>query len=170
MKLLSFLITILFLNIGYAQKENNEILRQLFHQENNEENLDKIIEYKTNMKGFIPEAYFGSAIAMKAQYPFSPIKKYKYFSDGTELIENSIGTNQVVENTYLRLLIQLNTPQFLGYHKNIQEDILFVEKHIDHCSLSDKWKLIFIEQILLFEHKDYDFKGIKKKLTKYKTQ
>lgn len=168
--LISVLFATLVLSTLPSQKEDNETLRNSFHKIDSEEDLDKILEYQPKMSGSIAESYFGSVIVMKAQYPFSPIKKFKYFSEGTKLIEKSISTKQVVENTYLRLLIQLNTPRFLGYYKNIQEDITFIEKHVDTCTLSNKWRIKILEKIMLFEDEDYNYQVLKDKLANYKTQ
>ena len=164
----SLLATITFTTFA-SKKDDNENLRDLFDKVDSEEDLDDILEYQTKMKGTISEAYFGSVIVMKAQYPFSPIKKIKYYSEGTKFIEKSISTKKVIENTYLRLLIQLNTPRFLGYYQNIQEDITFIEQHIDTCTLSNKWRITLLEQIMLFEDEDYNYQVLKDKLAKYKT-
>ena len=152
-----------------SQAGNNETLRNLFHKVESEEDLDKILEYQSQIKGPIADAYFGAVTVMKAQYPFFPTKKFKYFSEGTKLIEKSITEKQVVENTYLRMLIQVNTPRFLGYYENIQDDLIFIEKNIDTCPLSIKWRITLLERVLLFENHDYDYQKLKDKLAKFKT-
>lgn len=162
--LLNFLILSILFVSNINDNVDNKTIRELFHNAQSEEDLDLLLRHQVLMNGTIAKSYFGSALAMKAQYPFSPIKKYKYFLDGTKLIENSIEEQQFVENTYLRLLIQLNTPRFLGYHHNIQEDINFIENHIDGSPLAIKWKITMLEKILLFESDDYSYSGLKEKL------
>jgi hypothetical protein len=168
--LISILFVTLVIRSLLAQNEVNEFLRTSFHKIENEEDLNKILEHHLDTKNVVAESYIGAITVMKAQYPFSPIKKFKYFSEGTKLIENSISTKQLVENTYLRLIIQINTPRFLGYYENIQQDITFIEKHIDTCNLSIKWKITVLEQVILFEDDDYNYHLLKQKLANYKTK
>ena len=161
---LFFLVTQTF---GQTQLSNDS-LRVLFHQIETEEDLDELLTYKKEENNTISEAYFGSAIVMKAQYAFFPSSKYSCFKDGTKLIENSIRNSKSVENIYLRLLIQLNTPHFLGYYKDIDEDISFIAKNINTSSLSKHWKIKILENIIQFETEKYDFSSIKNKLAKQK--
>lgn len=168
MKLFFFVIFISSYTITLSQKVTNGSLCLLFHQVETEEDLEQLLSLQEKVNNNISNAYFGSAIAMKAQYAFSPIKKLDYFKDGTKLIEASIDNSKEIENIYLRLIIQLNTPHFLGYYKNINEDITFISNNVDSSPLTKKWKVTFLENLMLFETEDYDFSSIKDKLVNYK--
>ena len=163
--LLSFVFVFQF--VSFAE-DDNALLRRLFHELENEQDLDSLLSYRNEMDNVVALSYFGSATLMKAQYPFSPFKKFEYFSEGKKMIEESILQNKNVENTYLRLIVQLNTPRFLGYYHEIEEDISFLENNIDSSLLSNTWKVTFLKKALLFESKDYDFGSLKTKLSKYK--
>jgi hypothetical protein len=162
------ILSLLLCSVCLAEKADEPILRTLFHKVTNENDLDSILSYQTDKSSFIANAYFGAALAMKAQYPFLPTKKLSYFSDGKNLIEKSINEKQVIENTYLRLLIQLNSPKILGYYDDIQKDIDYISLNIDSSYLSIEWKIKVLEQILLLESKEYNYLGIKEKLAKHK--
>lgn len=67
-------------------------------------------------------AYKGCARAMMADSYFWPVGKFKCFSEGKELIDESIVQDPYnPELRFLRLLVQLKTPSFLGYN-NQEED------------------------------------------------
>jgi len=167
----SFLCIILFslYFCTYANDNNNETLRNLFHSIEGESDLEKILKKQEQMEDTIAESYFRSAMVMQAQSSFSPLKKHQYFIKGSKMIEKSIVKRKTVENIYLRLLIKLNSPNFLGYYKNIESDLLFIEKNIDSCNLSSKWKITFLEKLTMFESHEYDFDPLKSKLSKFKT-
>tara|TARA_B100000809_G_scaffold236349_1_gene255329 strand:- start:555 stop:1070 length:516 start_codon:yes stop_codon:yes gene_type:complete len=146
----------------------DDSLRILFHQIINEDDIENLLSYQKDIHTNISEAYFGSATVMKAQYVFSPIQKYNNFKDGTKLLETSLKTCQTVENTYLRLLVQINTPHFLGYYEDMTEDVSFIVDNIDDCTLTEQWKVTFLEKLVFSESDINDFSTIKIKLANYK--
>tara|TARA_B100000809_G_scaffold119344_1_gene117577 strand:- start:1880 stop:2395 length:516 start_codon:yes stop_codon:yes gene_type:complete len=146
----------------------DDSLRILFNQIINEDDLENLLRYQKDIHTNLSEAYFGSATVMKAQYVFSPIQKYNSFKDGTKLLETSIKTSQTVENTYLRVLVQINTPHFLGYYEDITKDVSFIVENIDASTLSKEWKITFLEKIVFSESDKSDFSTIKIKLANYK--
>lgn len=168
MKNYLFIIFVISTTLSWGQKVTENSLRILFHKIETEEDLETILSHQENLNTNISKAYSGSVTVMKAQYAFSPIKKYSYFKEGTKLIEASISHSKKVENIYLRLLIQLNTPHFLGYYENIDQDISFIASNIDICSLTKHWKLKLLEGIIQFESDKYDFSRIEKKISLYK--
>jgi hypothetical protein len=145
--------------------ELEDSIRVLFHQIETDSDIDEFLSFKTQIDSPIPDAYFGVATTMKAQYAFSPAKKLKLFSDGCTDLEKSIETNKCSENVYLRLMLQLNAPAFLGYHEKIQSDIDYFGSHITKSSLDPKWKKTMLNKILLSKSKKYDFSILEKILT-----
>lgn len=128
-----------------------EQIRTDFHKITSKYELEKIINLNLKNES-ISTAYIGSAEAMFAEYLFLPTSKYATFKKGIAKIEQSIHTQKECENVYLRLLIQLNTPSFLGYNQNIESDLLFFKNNIQNSKLSNYWKKVFITNILKTEH------------------
>lgn len=72
--------------------------------------------------------YKGATLMLSAEYPLNPFKKLLRFNNGKEILESAITAgSDLVELRFLRLAIQKNSPPFLGYKDNIQEDSLFLE-------------------------------------------
>ena len=68
-------------------------------------------------------AYKGAATALKSKY--TPDKKLKkeLFTDGVKMVENAVKSEpNNAEIRLVRLSIQENTPKFLKYKGNIEED------------------------------------------------
>lgn len=162
--LLLFIVSV----VGAQQISNENIVRQMFHQLENENDVKSVLSLEETDSSNVSRAYFGASKAMMAQYSFSPIKKYKLFIAGTKQIEQSIVIHKEVENIYLRLLIQLNSPRFLGYSDNIQNDLYYIYDNIKKDELPNSWKIIILEKVLLFESEEYDFLALKNTLSNYK--
>jgi hypothetical protein len=76
-------------------------------------------------------AYYGVAKMMMANHVMNPYKKYAYFKEGKDILEQCITREK--ENTELRFLrysIQLYAPGFLGYDNNLTSDREFIQKNI----------------------------------------
>lgn len=73
---------------------------------------------KDNLKGYI-----GALIMKKAGIVSSISDKLSFFKEGRLLLEEEITKSpNNAEYRFLRLTIQENSPQFLGYNKNMTED------------------------------------------------
>lgn len=67
--------------------------------------------------------YMGATKMLLAKYAILPTQKYTYFSEGRQKLDAAVTANPSnLELKYLRYSIQLNSPSFLGYNKNIKED------------------------------------------------
>ena len=112
--------------------------------------LNEMIQGASTSNPEIDLAYKGVCQAMLAEHTYSPWSKWSYFNKGTSLVEESISVNgNLLENRYLRLLIQLNSPSFLGYNKNIKEDLDYILKNIKSTNQITKyWKEIFIKSLI----------------------
>lgn len=74
--------------------------------------------------------YLGGLQAIWANHVFSPISKLQTFNEGKANIELAIKKEPSnPELRYIRLSIQQHAPFFLGYKKNIKEDIDFLKQH-----------------------------------------
>ncbi len=77
------------------------------------------------------EAYKISAELINIKYLKNPFKKYKLFNHYSKKLNLIINKNPLqIEIRFLRYLIQLNSPDFLFYNKNIEEDYNFINKNI----------------------------------------
>ena len=75
--------------------------------------------------------YKASATMMMANYVGSPFSKLSYFKKGKQMLEEAVSADkQNVELRLLRYLVQKNTPSFLGYDDNIEEDKAFISNNL----------------------------------------
>lgn len=106
-------------------------------------NYGKVVSNKSLCKKMIDEmegsnlsslklAYLGAFQTIWANHVFNPFSKLSTFRKGKLNIEKAVkNENDNVEIRFIRLSIQINCPQFLGYNKNIEEDKLFLKSHVD---------------------------------------
>jgi hypothetical protein len=82
-------------------------------------------------------AYKGMSQLMICYHSYNPYTKFKYFVKGKESLEQAIKKDpRNIEYRFLRLSVQLNTPEFLGYNSNIKEDKLAIFNGVK--TLTDK--------------------------------
>lgn len=156
-----FFYCLILFPFQFINSQEIDKVREAYHAVKDLKNIEDILNYEPKNNPIIL-AYQGAAETMKAQYVFSPIAKYRSFKNGSKKIEESIKNKQTLENTYLRLLVQLNAPSFLGYKDSIKEDIQFFSDEIILDKTDVKWKKIFVESILKSENKSVDLSVIKK--------
>lgn len=145
------ILTILFLLIGLNLFATN--MREDFHKGMfSEDELNKIAKSDEYSNSIVNIVYKGVCYTMLADYQFFPTSKLSYFNDGKALIEAAIKKSpNNVELRYLRLLVQLNCPGFLGYNDNINEDLNYFNANIGSYKLEKKWKLTFIKNLIAGE-------------------
>lgn len=113
--------------------ENNlAIARSLFNTAHvKKEDCNMLIELTNNSGNIVIQGYNASAMMVSSKYLINPFKISKIFNEGKELLEDLISENfDDVELRYLRYTIQLNTPKFVGYNKNIDEDRAIIIRYI----------------------------------------
>lgn len=93
-------------------------------------------------------AYKAVAKTMMAEYSFSPFRKISYFNSGKDELEEQIAASTTFEKVYLRLLVQLNIPKFLGYSDSIMDDINFLQQSIFLKELSNSERQWMLESLL----------------------
>ena len=68
---------------------------------------------------------------MECNFIFNPLIKYKIFKESTQQLDGMIHLNpQHTEIRFLRYLVQLNSPTFLGYNTNLDDDYKFIIDNI----------------------------------------
>lgn len=163
------LILILFLILGsYAFSQSG--IRKVFHDGMfSEDKLEEIVESNGFKRTNLVNSYKGLAETMLADYVYFPLTKLNYFNDGKEKIEIGIKAEpKNPELRYLRLLVQLNAPSFLGYSSDIEKDISFFCDNIIKFGLPISWKVKFVDNLLAGEYLEESHKkkleSIKRKL------
>ena len=145
-----------------------ELTRFAFQEINDEADIDKIRSFDLAIgnenEGETIRAYQAAATCMMANYVFSPTSKLKYFNEGKQLLETLILAEKTVEKVYIRLLIQLNVPRILNYHKNIEADIIYLEKYLVEAPINLAYKKTMLSNLVSISKK----KDVKNALLKIK--
>ena len=139
-------------------------IRNRFERAENEEDFVWIIEtplketkqYDRN----IIEAYRAVSIAARAQYPFNPYTKWQYFTQGRDKLEECLKRQRDVESVFLRLVVQLSVPSFVGYTDNIEEDLDYVYANIVSSNIPVTIKKFIVQTIIETENKHYDLNSL----------
>ncbi len=72
---------------------------------------------------YTEKGYFASAIMIGSKYIKNPFKIIGEFNKGKEILEQAIIADPLnSELRFMRYTIQLNTPKFAGYFKQVEED------------------------------------------------
>lgn len=119
-------------------------------------NLELELENVDSSSSSLLLAYKGAILTLQAKFSKSKSDKKKYFKEGVSLIENAIQADDSnIEIRYLRLSVQENSPKFLGYHKNIEEDKEFILKNYRNIT-SQELKSVVTDYVL--HSKNFDEK------------
>lgn len=140
-----FFIGFLVFSVSHASNIRSDFHNGMFE----EDKLEDISDATSYPNSNLVLAYKGVCKTMLADYAYFPTSKLSYFNDGKAEVEKAI-TKQPnnPELRYLRLLVQLKAPFFLGYNSNIDGDINIFVKHLPKYNLSKYWKLKFIENLI----------------------
>jgi len=154
LKQYGFISVFLFVTLVCSSQTQKdiELIRTLFQDIKTGDDAETIISFQimeTDEKEIsILNAYKGAAQCMKANYVFSSLSKLKHFNEGKKILEESIAEYRNVESVYLRLLIQLNVPKILGYYKEIDGDILFLQENIASEPIDVTYKNLMIKNLI----------------------
>lgn len=146
MKLFLFFVfvTVSVYSTGIEEIRNNFLTVKTIKEA---DNYIQLLE-KSDLKE--ANAYKAALILMKAKFAFFPFNKWSYFKEGSELLDNTIKTDEKnIEMRYIRFLFQSEIPKFLGYHKNIEEDYTFIVNNIVNSSLPLNFKQTMLGKMLL---------------------
>ena len=99
-------------------------------------------------------AYQGAIKTIKAKFTKKASEKKAFFKAGVSAIENAVKANpENVEIRYIRLTVQENSPKFLGYHKEIEDDKEFILKNYSTIT-SPSIKNVIKDFVLNLENSD----------------
>ncbi len=107
-------------------------------------------------------AYKGAISTLKAKFAKSINDKKEFFKEGVSLIESAIEAEPSnIEIRYVRMSVQENSPKFLGYYKNIEEDKQFILKNYANVTsneLKDTIKNFVLKSESFSENEKASFK------------
>lgn len=102
------------------------------------EDCFELINLTKNNNDVTMQGYYAAGIMISSKYTINPFKITKTFNEGKNLFEDLISENfDEIELRYLRYSIQLNTPKFVGYYKNIEMDRIILIDYIKQQPNSD---------------------------------
>lgn len=129
-------------------------IRDDFHNgENSHDSLIDIINNDSYAQTAVTKAYKGLCETMLANHSIWPVAKLNYFLRGKIRIEESvIADPENAEIRYIRLLVQLNAPSWLGYNQNIESDFAYFIKNVTLLSLSDQMQMTFVSNLLACQY------------------
>jgi hypothetical protein len=147
--LLSILIN--FASFGNTDCDQMDRIRVAYGNIGSEAELLSFIDIIEVTPCLNSEPYMASAIMQKAQFAFAPWTKYRYFIKGRNKLELYIEQNPSdIEARYIRFLVQSHAPFFLGYNKEIKEDVNLIKKNINNYNLPEFYKKQILEHIKIF--------------------
>lgn len=149
MTLLQLLLAYLLISNGISGHSSSDIRRDFHDNKLEKADLKHILDNTKYLDSPTTDAYLGMCESMMAEHLFLPTLKLQSFNKGKKKIEKAIkALPENAELRYIRLMVQLNTPNFLNYNDDIQSDLdLFVDQ-IDVEIIDDKWKIIFVNNLL----------------------
>lgn len=149
-----FSVSIFMLSVSLLSYAQNDVsyFRTLFQNASSESDFENILETEVENKSQnevnIIASYKAVAHATMAKYAFNPYSKMKYFTEGKNQLEALIAKDKSVDNVFLRLILQLNTPEFLNYHDNIEQDLKYFIDHVNDSELNVENRSFMMETIL----------------------
>ena len=116
----------------YGQNSINEI-RENYLCADKQICLERLIVLSNlNLDDPLIFSYNTSAQIMMIDYQSNPYKKLIKFNLLTNKLDSIVNHNYSdIEIRMLRYAIQKNSPFFLGYYNNINEDIVYINENID---------------------------------------
>lgn len=147
--LFSFLITLQSLDLETVRAAYNEAAKDKTKVEAFHNLLSSVTK---NDKAELV-AYKGAALALLAKYTVGLFKKKDAFTEGVALVDYAIEKDpKSIEARFVRLGIQENTPKFLKYKANIEEDKNFILKNYQNIASESLKRNIkdYISQSLAF--------------------
>jgi hypothetical protein len=91
--------------------------------------------------------YKASGTMMMANYVINPLSKLSYFNRGKRMLESAIAADtKSLELRFLRFMVQVNSPSFLGYVNNIESDKRYILDNM--VNMTDMKSKEFVSAIL----------------------
>jgi hypothetical protein len=125
--------------IGYRSSVN-VLNRTAFYkalESNDKELVNAQLQELNTAPSDVRDAFTGAMIMKKAGLGGNPASKLRLFREGHKMLEAAIKSDpKNSEFRFLRLVIQENSPNFLGYKNDVEEDSEYIRK--SYKSLPDE--------------------------------
>ena len=130
---MKFLLLILFVLVSIpgllsAQTEQYIVVRNLSSLATLDAavKIDQLLDMN-HLDATFEKGYRSISLLIQAKSSVSPLDKIKYFRSGRNMLEQSILEDVTsIELHYLRFCVQTNTPFFMNYSSNIEDDKRFI--------------------------------------------
>lgn len=107
-------------NLYYSASESRSMAAAFF----------SVLEKKDAKSEPVLLGYKGMAYMLQAKFGWNPIERYRYFNEGRELLDQAIAkAPSNVELRFLRLTVQSNVPEYLGYSDELEADHGVITQH-----------------------------------------
>ncbi len=128
MRLIIAYISILIINMSSIDLNTiRSSYKEASHDKTKVTEFNKLLSSITKDDDAVLVAYKGAAIALKARYSKVLKDKKRFFIEGVTYLELAIEkAPNSIEPRFIRIGIQENTPKFLKYKGNIEEDKLLI--------------------------------------------
>ncbi len=137
MKYLFFIFFVSFISNAQDLKEIRTLYPKAVENADATTKLDAELAKVNSSSKSALVAYKGAVSTVKAKFAKKKSEKKDFFKTGVSLIESAVKAEPSnIEIRYIRISVQENSPKFLGYHKNIEEDKKFILKN--YASISSK--------------------------------
>jgi hypothetical protein len=150
--------------IEFIAQQNIDYFRVKFETCKEEADFQKLIDTEiSDTSAFninVINAYKSVCRSAMAQYVYNPYTKFKIFLAGKDDLEITIIKEPSVENIFLRLVVQLNVPPFLGYSKDIDHDLLYLQNNLESASIPVRTKKFIVKTIIEIENTNYDLDSL----------
>ena len=152
------LIILLTLTLSAVSNELSELRKLYPKAASNKENTEAFYNkaFKLTSDDPIAMGYKGVAYTLKAKFDSALLKKKENFIKGVELLEASIAKMpENVELRVLRMSVQENSPKFLNYNENLEEDKKLILKNFSSSKEEVKtFTLHFVGTSKLFSEEE----------------
>lgn len=116
-------LCLLICSIAASAQSFNRAIFYKAYADNSLFSTDNIINMMYDSTFREKEAYLGAVLMKKAGIVVNPADKLSLFNQGHEKLEHAIQIDPSnAEYRFLRISIQENAPNMLGYNRNIDED------------------------------------------------
>lgn len=133
-----FVFFVLFFNTPHDLHQLRDLFPLISKNEQSNQSMVKIVNNNTQIASEIKKAYMASALMASAKFKINPLSKLQAFNEGKKMLEESIQSNQLnPETRFIRFTIQSNSPSFLMYKNNLQEDKTVILSALPHLKLHD---------------------------------
>jgi hypothetical protein len=131
-KLLIVLIGLVIVTADVDIAEIRQLYKQADLSEQNASILLDKLESITMSDDKVLVAYKGAVTSMTAKYEKGAKLKKDIFKNGVSLVEFAVASeSENIEIRFVRLSLQQNSPKFLKYNKEIEEDKKFIINYFD---------------------------------------